>query len=111
MRAINIELLMGHSIGISNSYYRVTEDELLEDYLKAVPFLTIGEEKRLQLEMEELKERNQDENYSILGRLTEKDEQISQLHNTNLESKDAIGALADQVAFLMNEIREMKKRK
>ena len=40
MRSINIEKLMGHSIGISDSYYRVTEDELLEDYLKAysVPY-------------------------------------------------------------------------
>ena len=61
MRSINIENCMGHSIGISNSYYRVTEDELLEDYLKAVPFLTIGEEKILQLPTRGTKERNQDE--------------------------------------------------
>jgi hypothetical protein len=26
---------MGHSTGISDSYYRATENELLEDYLKA----------------------------------------------------------------------------
>jgi hypothetical protein len=47
MRSINIEMLMGHSIGISNSYYRPTEDELLDDYLKAVSFLTISDEHRL----------------------------------------------------------------
>ena len=88
---------MGHSIGISNSYYRVTQDEMLEDYLKAVPFLTIGEEKILQLQVDELKERKQEENYSILGRLVEKDEQISQLHTTNIEINDAISALADQI--------------
>lgn len=28
MRSINIEILMGHSIGISDSYYRITESEL-----------------------------------------------------------------------------------
>ena len=48
MRSINIEMLMGHSIGISDSYYRPTEDELLDDYLKAIPFLTISDEHRLQ---------------------------------------------------------------
>jgi hypothetical protein len=33
MKPINIEKLMGHSTGISDSYYRATEKELLEDYL------------------------------------------------------------------------------
>jgi hypothetical protein len=36
MKPINIEKLMNHSVGISDSYYRATENELLEDYLKAV---------------------------------------------------------------------------
>lgn len=31
MKSINIEILMGHSIGISDSYYRIQEKELLED--------------------------------------------------------------------------------
>ena len=43
MRPINVEWLMGHSTGISDSYYRPTENELLEDYLKAVPLLTVSE--------------------------------------------------------------------
>jgi integrase len=47
MMPINIEILMGHSIGISDSYYRATEKELLNDYLKAIDFLTINEENRL----------------------------------------------------------------
>jgi hypothetical protein len=42
MRSINIEKLMGHSVGISDSYYRATESEPLDDYLKAIPALTIG---------------------------------------------------------------------
>jgi integrase len=41
MKGINIEKLMGHSIGISDSYYRATENELLDDFLKAIPFLTL----------------------------------------------------------------------
>jgi hypothetical protein len=43
MKPINVETLIGHSTGISDSYYRPTENELLEDYLKAVPLLTISE--------------------------------------------------------------------
>ena len=43
MKPINIEKLMNHSIGISSSYYRATENELLEDYLKAVEVLTISQ--------------------------------------------------------------------
>ena len=34
-KSINIETLMGHSLGISDSYYRATDTELLEDYLKS----------------------------------------------------------------------------
>ena len=47
MKPINIEILMGHSVGLSDSYYRATESELLEDYLKAIDFLTINEENKL----------------------------------------------------------------
>ena len=36
MRPINVEITMGHNIGISASYYRPTEQEVLQDYLKAV---------------------------------------------------------------------------
>jgi hypothetical protein len=58
MQSINIEELMNHSTGISNSYYRVTESQLLEDYLNAVPFLTISPENRLILENSKIKYRN-----------------------------------------------------
>jgi integrase len=47
MKPINVEILMGHSVGLSDSYYRATESELLDDYLKAIDFLTISEENRL----------------------------------------------------------------
>jgi hypothetical protein len=41
MKPINVEVLVGHSTGIYDSYYKATENELLEDYLKAIDFLTI----------------------------------------------------------------------
>lgn len=55
MKSINIEKLMGHSLGMStNNYYRATSDEILKDYLKAVSFLTISSEIRLQDKWSEL---------------------------------------------------------
>jgi hypothetical protein len=75
MKPINIEILMGHSTGISDSYYRATENEILEDYLKAVDFLTISTEKKLILENEKIKRHNlhiemdKDEIYSKLKEL------------------------------------------
>jgi integrase len=55
VKSIVTETLMGHSTGISDSYYRPTEKELLEEYLKATDLLTISEEKYLHHQVEKLK--------------------------------------------------------
>jgi hypothetical protein len=76
MKSINIETLMGHSIGISDSYYRATEEELLQDYLKAVDFLSISSENTLKLENQKIKQTNdslqreKDELYFLRKELT-----------------------------------------
>ena len=49
------EMLLGHSIGLSDAYYRPDESELLDEYLKAVDYLTINEENRLRREVETLR--------------------------------------------------------
>jgi len=54
MKPINVEILMGHSTGISDSYYRPNENELLKDYLNAIPELTISKENRLANQKEKL---------------------------------------------------------
>lgn len=45
MKPINVEATMGHDLGISQSYWKPTEREVLEDYLKAVDLLTINHNK------------------------------------------------------------------
>ncbi len=45
------ELLMGHSVGLDNSYYRPNEEKMLTEYLKAVNNLTINEEFRLKKQL------------------------------------------------------------
>jgi integrase len=41
------EMLLGHKIGLASCYYKPTEHEMLQEYLKAVGLLTINEENRL----------------------------------------------------------------
>ena len=47
------EMLLGHKIGLASAYYKPTEQEMLNEYLKAVNLLTINEENRLKLELEQ----------------------------------------------------------
>jgi hypothetical protein len=64
MKPINVELTMGHDIGISASYYKPTEKEVLEDYCKAVELLSINNERQtLQKQVLELTEKSKEENY------------------------------------------------
>ena len=82
MKPINIEKLMNHSVGISDSYYRATENELLEDYLKAVDLLEInGDQTVLQKQVKELKERNEDSEYLVKAKLQEKDYRLKNMQD------------------------------
>jgi polyhydroxyalkanoate synthesis regulator phasin len=47
-------MLLGHKIGLASAYYRPTEDEILEEYMKAVNNLTINEENRLKIKIQKL---------------------------------------------------------
>jgi len=69
MKAINVEKLLSHSIGISNSYYRPTENELLEDYLKVSDLLQIDKQSQLQNELHQYQQKNEEESYIIKGKL------------------------------------------
>ena len=41
VKPIITEMLMGHTIGVSGSYMKPTQDEMVSEYVKAVPNLTI----------------------------------------------------------------------
>lgn len=95
MKPINVEITMGHDLGVSESYWRPTEREVLEDYLKAVPLLTInGDNTVLQKQVEELTEKTNNNDYLLRDKLQEKD--------------DALTTLSDQVTKLMSEVQELK---
>ncbi len=113
MKAINVEITMGHDIGLSASYYRPTEKEVLEDYLKAVPFLTINRESlQLQKQVKELTEKYMNDEYVMKGKLVEKDETIRSMKD-KYDSKIAVlkNAVSDMQELLKNPATLLKLSK
>jgi hypothetical protein len=95
MKPINVEILLSHSVGVSNSYYRPTEIELLDEYLRVQDFLIIGEEHRLQKQVSELREKDKDSEYIIKAKLQEKDDQIQCLMKKQERFESLIQSLID----------------
>jgi hypothetical protein len=47
MKPINVEILPSHSIGISSPYYRHTETDLFQDYLKVSDLLEFDKQEKI----------------------------------------------------------------
>jgi DNA repair exonuclease SbcCD ATPase subunit len=94
MLRTNVEYLIGHSLGVSSSYYKPSEFELLTDYLKAVPSLTINDNnvQSLKEEQEKLEQKYQ-----------EKDMELKQL-KVNVESYEI--TLDKRIDVLAQDIKE-----
>ncbi len=55
VKPVVCEMLLGHNIGLQANYLRLSEEELLQEYVKAVPLLTVSQEASLRMEVEGLK--------------------------------------------------------
>ena len=110
MKSINIEVLMGHSIGISDSYYKITEDELLNEYLKTSDYLVISNANQLQKQHDKIQLQNQNDIKLIEQKLFEKETEIEVLTHNDQNKSDAIAALSDKIQELMLEIELLKKK-
>lgn len=108
MKSINIEILMGHSIGISDSYYKITEDELLNEYLKAIEHLTLSNENQLQNQVSEMMVRNQKDTDQISDKILEKEKEIKFLIMKDRTNEDVIASLSDQLLYITKEIEKLK---
>jgi len=96
MKPINVEITMGHGIGVSASYYRPSEKEVLNDYLKAVDLLTIGSDRTiLKKQVQQLEEKSKDNEYIIRGKILEKEEQIQLLTRKQERFEQLIQSLID----------------
>lgn len=79
MKPINVEILLSHSVGISSSYYRPTESDLLHDYLKVSDLLEFDKKEKIQKELQNYEQKRKEENYQFKGKLEEKNEEIKKL--------------------------------
>jgi hypothetical protein len=97
MKSINVEIIMGHTIGVSDSYYKPTDIEILEDYLKTIDVLTIDKDSsdKLVKEIDELRNKNENNEHIIRSKLQEKN--------------DALTALSDHVMKLTEQIENIKR--
>lgn len=103
MKPINVEILMGHSVGVSDSYYRPKEGEILDDYLRAVPGLTVTDQWRRTLESEE-KVREQDDSTKGL---------VASLATQNQQLQEEVKVLAERLTraeAVQAKSREQRKK-
>lgn len=81
------KLLTGHSIGVRGRYLDYSEEDLLQEYLKAVDLLTINETNRLKKKVDVLKE---------------KEDEIQYL-------KEQMKRIESQVGFIAHKTKEIEK--
>jgi integrase len=72
------ERLLGHSLKLDDSYLRLSEEEILQEYLKAVDLLTINPEHRLQKKIAIL-EKKQDDIEMLKAAYMSKEKRIDEL--------------------------------
>jgi hypothetical protein len=81
MKTINVNRLLGHSNGLKDNYYKVTEDEMLEEYLKVSHSLMIGKEHQLKKQIAVLEDQNSTKYEELNVKLEEKDQEIKSIKN------------------------------
>ena len=79
MKPIHVEMLLGHNIGLFGSYYKPTEKQILEDYENAIEILTINKENIFSKQIQQIKQDSKENEYTIKGKLLEKDEEIKEM--------------------------------
>lgn len=73
-------MLMSHDTGIVQHYLRPKEENVLNEYQKAIPLLTVDQDHNsLNEKVKELEEQNKTSIYVIKGKMEEKDEKVKEL--------------------------------
>ena len=91
-----IETLMGHRVGVASNYYKPSEKELVEAYVRAIPELTISEAEEIRGEM--------------AMRLEENREKILELERINLELQEKLTMLEKEITMLKEILLDRKKK-
>lgn len=135
--SIKVELLLGHSLGVTDSYARFSEEQMLQDYLIGADYVTVNQtvvlinkslkkqEETIQKSLKEMEEKQKTELVAIqtkyyqsleqhslaINNLQEKDKEIELLKIQESTNKDAITNLADQIDLLIKEIDQIKHKR
>lgn len=118
MNGLNVEKMMDHKVGLDPNYWRPIENELLADYLKAVPSLTINEDKdltavikRQQAILEKRQEDKEKELEEIKAQQKRKDEEIVAIRAAFEKMVDKIQQGQEKQEKLVAELEETKNRR
>lgn len=116
MLSDNVAKLADHKIpGMRPHYVRFTEQELLDDYLRAVDHLTINRDQKvanqLQKQVIELTERNEQANYTIQGKLAEKEKEMEEMRAREEQTTKRLEEIAESMhKFKLQMMDDLRKR-
>jgi hypothetical protein len=105
---IHAEFLMGHSLGLPDSYIKPIQDNVLEHYLKAADKLTINydsDKATLQKQVAELTEKSKEKDYIIRGRLAEKERELEEIRAQQTTLQANMGNVLKFLAGIEKEIK------
>jgi hypothetical protein len=102
------EMLVGHSTGLDSAYYKPQDEELLQEYLKAIDALTINSENKLKTLVNELAKKNDEKEYMLNVAMMQKDKEVQDLKKQDKIKEDALLRLSDPVMILMKEMQGIK---
>jgi hypothetical protein len=88
MKPINVELSMGHSSGVSDSYWRPTEQEVCKDYLKAVILLTINTDQKAAIQLQKQVAEVTEKNEQRLAENEKETEEMKKQHAELIEKRE-----------------------
>ncbi len=95
MNPLHKEMLIGHSIGLEDNYYRPKEEVLLRDYLKVMPHLTINAEEAIKANMEQ--------------RVAESNKKIGELERDKLLLSKRLSKIETDVQNIKKLVGQVKK--
>ncbi len=96
------EKLLGHKNGLDGVYFVPTEEELFEEFKKAIPELTVNDSERKSFMIKKLEEEKL--------QLEKREKDIQTLRENDEIKNDVIANLSDQLTIVITEINELKKQ-
>jgi hypothetical protein len=109
MKSLHVEMIMGHNTGLARNYYRPNENEILNEYYKAIPYLTINDEYRLSKQVQELKQQDDYQKYVIDKKMKEKDEEIANMRQAMRTVSESVNKMKNDFIVLQREKLERNK--